>query len=190
MKNVEEKSEIVNIRKEHALQQKKKAREKRELGVFGENVAEFLLCNAGFNKVKNLNREKMNTPYADIYAKRHCKSYVISVKTRHKYQLNGLLNPRYKLEHNCHDKAKVVSEQYGGAIPAWVTIAIDIDTDTLSAYFETLAFLGGNKGVCMKEEATKEYECLAKDIRIDTAKIDKDDYNKLKIARNIEKGGE
>ncbi len=40
-----------------------------------------------------MNTETVNHPFGDICAERGKARYVIGVKTRNKYQANGLLNP-------------------------------------------------------------------------------------------------
>jgi hypothetical protein len=78
----------------------------RSLNALGELLAIKALVDNGFNNIRNLNDQKRNYPYADFYAERGDQKYVISVKTRNRYQNNGHLNDRYKLGTDCKNKAR------------------------------------------------------------------------------------
>lgn len=151
----------------------------KKLGDLGEDLAVILLEKAGFKNIKNLNRERQNRIFADIYAKRDQVSYVISVKARNKYENNGNLNGRYKLGANCYEKSAEIEKEFK-AQAAWVTIAIGIDTGTFDAYFGTLKSLNDNKGVPMTERATSNYEKLAWKEKFEDYGITKDTYKNLK----------
>ena len=161
----------------------KKATRKKKLGDLGELIATTLLKKAGFTDIRNLNLEYQNTPYADILAKRKGKDYVISIKARNKYEVSGVLNSRYKFEDDCYNHAAKISKQYN-AEPAWVSIALDIKKDVFDAYFGLLALLNGNKGIPMTPKATEAYECLACNEPLISVGIKKEEYQKLKNARN------
>ena len=48
----------------------------------------------------------MNEPFADILCEKDDKRYIISVKARNMYQINGKLNSRYNLGSNSYKNAK------------------------------------------------------------------------------------
>ena len=52
----------------------------------------------------------MNAPFADIYCEKDGKSFIISVKTRNKYQKNGKLNDIHNLGTNAYEKVKKSSQ--------------------------------------------------------------------------------
>lgn len=135
----------------------------KRLGYLGEELAEPLLANNGFTNIRNLNHEQMNFAYADFYAERNGTKYVISVKARNKYVFSRneerKINPRYKLGSKCREYAARAEERFG-AVAAWLTIALDVET--YSAYFGLLSSLK-TCGVAMTERATSSYECLARD---------------------------
>jgi hypothetical protein len=132
----------------------------RSLGALGELLAIKTLVDNGFNNIKNLNDQKRNYPYADLYAERGGQKYVISVKTRNRYQNNGRLNNRYKLGTDCESKAKKAELKFK-AMAAWMAISI---FDTLySVYFGTLESLAGKTGIPMDDNDTMKYDCFAKD---------------------------
>lgn len=54
------------------------------LGGWGEEKASKLLKQAGFHSIRNLNVEIPNHLFADIYAERGDKRYIIGVKTRNR----------------------------------------------------------------------------------------------------------
>lgn len=140
----------------------------RLLGEFGEYIlAENLLKRNGFKEIRNLNSEhKTNQPFADIYAERDGKKYVISVKARNKFEKSGKLNSRYKLGENCYKNAEIVSTEFD-ATAAFLAISFEADKQTYSGYFGELAILKGNKGVPVGEKHLSNYECLGKDIKSD-----------------------
>ena len=134
----------------------------RRLGDLGEELAEHLLVTNGFTNILNLNKSKMNQPFADFYAERGGRKYVISVKARNKYEFgSGKLNSRYKLGKKCHEHAKNTSRQFDGAVSAW--LAISLREKTFSAFFGLLESLNGSTGVLMTDKAITNYECLARD---------------------------
>lgn len=131
----------------------------KELGAIGERMAVEYLDHAEFSAISNLNEIKRNYPYADIVATRDGVTYVISVKTRNKYEArSGNLNARYKLGKKCEQMAAYAAENQN-ATPAW--LAIQVDGEYASVYFGTLADLMGNRGIPMTSDAVEQYECLA-----------------------------
>jgi hypothetical protein len=147
------------------------ARRDKVLGHVGERLASDVLARCGFTSIRNLNREKNNFPFADLYAERNSHRYVISVKIRNKFEVSGRLNARYKLGANCYELAERADREMN-AEAAWLAIALE--PHQFSAYFGLLAPLGGNRGIPMTAAATSTYECLAHDQRHDL------DYASLK----------
>jgi len=133
----------------------------KSLGKLGEKIAPFYLQRAGFESVRNLNDEQNNHPFADLLTSRRGVTYLISVKTRNKFEAGSdNLNTRYKLHERAGhaDLIKRLSAKHQ-AVPAW--LAIQIDEDCLSVYFGTVEQLGGNKGISMFADCLPGYECLA-----------------------------
>ena len=133
-------------------------RRTKRLGDFGEQLAIKLLTGAGFTAILNLNKKQPNYPFADLYGERGGERFVISVKTRFKYERLGGLNPRYNLGHDWRRKAHL-AERDEDAIAAWLTIPAD--KDTYSAYFGLVALVEESNGIPMVPEALDYYECLA-----------------------------
>ncbi len=129
----------------------------RSLGALGELLAIKALVDNGFINIKNLNDQKRNYPYADLYAEREGNKYVISVKARNRYENNGRLNSRYNLAADCENKAKKAELKFK-AEAAWM--AISIFDDVYSVYFGTLESLPVKTGIPMGENHTQKYECL------------------------------
>ena len=164
---------------EHSVLDKEVAARWTRLGHLGEFLAIKLLKKAGFSEIRNLNEEQKNKCYADIYAKRDTKAYVISVKTRNKYENNGTLNSRYKLGANCYTKSETAEKDLNSEA-AWIAIAIDVNTGTFDAYFGTLKSLNGNTGELMTARATSKYERLAWKEKLEDHGIEKSIYKDLK----------
>lgn len=131
----------------------KEAARKKSLGELGELYAIKTLVDEHFDKIRNVNDDHMNTCFADIYAEKDGKKYVISVKARNKYQLDRSLNTSYRLGTNAYEKARRVSEEYG-AEPYWM--AVQFDSHSYSVYFGSLECLKGKNaipvGKCEKGE--------------------------------------
>ena len=132
----------------------------RRLGQIGESLAMQKLIDAGFRNVKNLNDLKNNYEFADIYAEKSGKNYVISVKTRRKFERLGGLNAKYNLGKEWK-KTSAAAAKALTAIPAW--IEIQVDGPTFSLYFGLLSLITESNGIPMESEALTFYECLAKD---------------------------
>jgi hypothetical protein len=132
----------------------------KSLGALGELLAIKALVDNGFNKIRNLNDQKRNFPYADLFAEKEDEKYVISVKARNRYEKNGRLNSRYNLGSDCATKAKKAELQFN-ARAAWM--AITIFDDVYSIYFGTLDSLSVKTGIPMGEPHFESYECLVKE---------------------------
>jgi hypothetical protein len=131
------------------------------LGALGEDIAPSYLQRAGFNAVRNLNDDQNNHPFADLIAEREGLTYIISVKTRNKFEArSGNLNSRYKL-YSTPKHVRLIEHLAAlhNATPAW--LAIQIDGERLSIYFGTVEQLHGNKGIPMTQDCLPFYECLA-----------------------------
>ena len=90
------------------------------------------------------------------------KKYLISVKTRNKYENNGKLNSRYKLGRNLSTKIeKALSlPEFSECEPAWLAIAME--EKTCDAYFGLISELEGGNGIPMSVKAFNTYTCFAK----------------------------
>ena len=122
----------------------KEAARKKSLGELGELFALKALVDQKFDKIRNLNDQKMNEKFADIVAEKEGQKYVISVKARNKYQINGKLNTRYNLGSNAYEKAQYVEEKYN-AKAYW--LAVQFDSTSFSIYFGSLASLNDSKAI-------------------------------------------
>ena len=78
----------------------------RFLGVEGERLAAEVLAEHGYENISNLNYHKKNYPFADLYAEKDGKKFVISVKTRNKCTQYGGLNSSYNLGNNAYGNAE------------------------------------------------------------------------------------
>lgn len=96
----------------------------KSLGSLGELIAIKALVDNEFERIKNLNDQKMNFPFGDLLAEKNGKRYLISVKSRNKVQRDGSLNSRYKLGDNCYENAKEACEQYK-AEPCFMAVQFD-----------------------------------------------------------------
>jgi len=137
----------------------------KKLGDLGEYIAEVQLQQKGFKQVKNLNTLKHNSIFADIYAVRDEIKYIFSVKTRNKFENNGSLNSRYKLGARCYEYATLAEKEHD-AQAAWIAVAIDADEGSFNAYWGLLDDLQGNTGILMSVKATKNYNCLTQNSRL------------------------
>ncbi len=122
----------------------KEAARKKSLGELGELFAIKALVDARFDKIRNLNDDHMNTAFADLYAEKDGKKYVISVKARNKYQADGKMNTRYNLGTDTSRKAEEVAKEYN-AEPYWM--AIQFDDKRYSVFFGSLACLDNKKAI-------------------------------------------
>ncbi len=126
------------------MENKKEAARKKSLGELGELFALKALVDKKFDRIRNLNDNKMNEPYADIECEKDGLRYVISVKARNKYQKNGKLNSRYNLGSHVYEKALAAENKYN-ASAYW--IAIQFDHKSFSIYFGSLKELNGSKAI-------------------------------------------
>ncbi len=142
---------------------KKEAQRKKSLGELGELFGIKALVDNLFEKIVNLNDIKMNYPFADLYAEKDGKKYVISIKARNKYQKNGTLNSRYKLGSNAYSKAKEAAKEWK-AEAYWM--AVQFDKKTVSIYFGSLAELNQSNGIPIRKcESGTVGKCLVEDKR-------------------------
>ncbi len=141
---------------------KKEAKRKKSLGELGELFGIKALVDNKFEKIENLNDTKMNYPFADLYAEKDGKKYVISIKARNKYQKNGrTLNSRYKLGSNAYSKAKYAAKEKD-AEAYWM--AVQFDEKTVSIYFGSLADLNQSNGIPLKKCMNRTVgKCLVED---------------------------
>jgi hypothetical protein len=103
---------------------KKEAQRKKSLGELGELFGIKALVDECYDKIRNMNDDKMNFPFADLYGEKEGENRVISIKARNKYQLNGKLNSSYNLGSRCYEKAKIAEEKYN-AKAYWMAIQFD-----------------------------------------------------------------
>jgi len=126
------------------MENKKEAARKKSLGELGELFAIKALVDKKFDRIRNLNDNTMNEPFADIECERDGVRYVISVKARNKYQKNGKLNFRYNLGSAVYNKALSAEKKYN-ATACW--IAVQFDNKSFSIYFGSLKELNGSKAI-------------------------------------------
>ena len=127
-----------------SLENRKEAARKKSLGELGELFAIKALVDQKFDKIRNLNDQKMNEKFADIECEKNGQRFVISVKARNKYQKNGKLNTRYNLGSNVYEKAEYAEKKYN-ATASW--IAVQFDAKSISIYFGKLNELNGSKAI-------------------------------------------
>lgn len=128
------------------IQNKKEALRKKSLGELGELFALKALVDMNFDRIRNVNDDKMNEAFADICCEKDGVKYIISVKARNKFQKNGKLNTRYNLGKNVYSKA-LASEIKYNAKASW--LAIQFDHNSFSIYFGQLDELNGSKAIPM-----------------------------------------
>jgi hypothetical protein len=141
----------------------------KALGNWGEAKAVTLLQHAGFSNVRDMNAERMNHPFGDIYAERLGVRYMIGVKTRNKYQVSGLLNSTYNIKKKGAD-VQTIARRHDAQL-AWVAIQVIPEHHTFWSYFGTITMIeesGERFSIPMRASETPKYECLA-DQKTDTA---------------------
>jgi hypothetical protein len=126
------------------MNNKKEAARKKSLGELGELFALKALVDKKFDRIRNLNDNKMNEKFADIICEKDGLRYVISVKARNKYQKNGKLNSRYNLGADVYEKALSAEKKYN-ASACWM--AIQFDQKSFSIYFGSLKVLNGSRAI-------------------------------------------
>lgn len=122
----------------------KEAARKKSLGELGELFALKALVDKKFDRIRNLNDNKLNEKFADIECEKDGIRYVISVKARNKFQKNGKLNTRYNLGSNAYINSGYAEKKYN-AIACW--LAIQFDNKSFSIYFGTLSELNNSKAI-------------------------------------------
>jgi len=147
------------------LNSKKDYKRKISLGELGELLAIKALVDNGFEKIMNLNDEKRNHAFADLYAKKNGEKMIISVKTRNKYRKRNnpeeelKLNAYYNLLYNNGMKKVDDAKRMYKAIPYWM--AIQLDRFTYSIFLGSLNELEGKKSISLKKcEAGKIGKCF------------------------------
>jgi hypothetical protein len=139
----------------------KEALRKKSLGELGELFAIKALVDNHYEKIINLNDKKMNFPFADLYAEKDGKRFIISVKARNKYQKDHKLNAFYNLGNDAYKKAATATLEYC-AEPHWM--AIQFDQFTFSIYWGSLEELNGKNTIPLAQCAEGKIGiCLAKD---------------------------
>ncbi len=155
----------------------------KKLGDLGEYLAGMVLAKAGFRQIVNLNKERKNTKYFDLTARRGRQSFAISVKARNRFEnsvAGKKLNSRYKLTDDPAIFESEAREKYR-SMPAWIAIPFYIEQGTFDAYFGQLQDLKGNrKGIVINAKAIKMYEVLAKQKKFDGMDISKREVQQLK----------
>jgi hypothetical protein len=126
------------------MENKKEAARKKSFGELGELFAIKALVDKKFDRIRNLNDNKINEPFADIECEKDGVRYVVSVKARNKYQKNGKLNSRYNLGSTVYDKAIAAELKYK-ASACWM--AIQFDHKSFSIYFGSIKELDGSKAI-------------------------------------------
>ncbi len=106
---------------------RKEASRKKSLGELGELFALKALVDNKFDKIRNLNDDRMNEAFADISCEKDGQKFVISVKARNKFQKNHKLNTRYNLGKDVYEKA-LASERKHNAEACWLAIQFDHNT--------------------------------------------------------------
>lgn len=141
----------------------KEALRKKSLGELGELFGIKALVDNSFERVVNLNDKKRNHPFADLYAEKEGKKYVISIKARNKYQRDGTLNAFYNLGKNAYGNAEAAKKKYD-AEAYWM--AIQFDEHRYWIYFGSLTELNHRNAIPLREcEEGKIGVCLVKDKR-------------------------
>lgn len=140
----------------------KEAKRKKALGELGELLGIKTLVDNGFTNIKNLNDEKRNFPFADLYAEKEGKKYVISIKARNQIQKNGKENLFYNLGKNVYVNSKEVMNKYY-AEAYWM--AIPFNENTYSVYFGSLNELNDKHSIPIRKCKSKEIgTCMVNNI--------------------------
>ena len=118
------------------MKEKEEAQRRKDLGDSGEGFAMSLLAKHGFDNIQDLNSVKRNYPFADLYAEKGGKRYVISVKTRQKIGADGKENTEYNLLYDGGDKkAQEIEKEYGKGTAHWLAVQVDDRGNPCAAYF-------------------------------------------------------
>ena len=127
---------------------KKKHYKKKSLGELGELFAIKTLVDNNFDKIRNLNDDHMNEAYADLVCEKDNIKYIISVKARNMYQLNGSVNNHYNIGSNAYENALKAEQKYSGTA-YWM--AIQFDLHHYSVFFGSLKNLNGSKAISISK---------------------------------------
>lgn len=152
------------------------------LGRVGEEIAAACLLQNGFTEVIDLNTVRRNYPFADVMAVKDGVRFFIGVKTRNEMkQGRSALNESYNLILANNARNRILKEQGLSvdqitsmlldevwtlarkveAVPAWITIPVNVTTSTYSAYFGLLEDLGHKRSVPMTMAARARYLALS-----------------------------
>lgn len=129
----------------HKLDSIKEAKRKRSLGELGELFAIKALVDSEFDRIRNLNDERFNYPFFDLSAEKNGEKFLISVKTRNKYQIDGKLNSYYKL--GPKSKMYASSALSEGFVPCW--LSVQFDDEVYSVYLGKIFDLGDRNSIPM-----------------------------------------
>ncbi|MFD1328722.1 hypothetical protein [Mycoplana ramosa] len=156
---------------------------RKRLGNLGERLARALLHQKGFEQITDLNARRPNHPGGDFTSIRNGMPYFISVKARDKYQQNGRLNGGYNVYPT---KVRKAAMSYR-AVPAWVTIQIDVENARYSAYFGRIDELSNPNSVSvpMTPRAVMKYECLAESLTDPEIKSDLSNRAEFRPTRQV-----
>jgi len=92
--------------------ERKEALRKKSLGELGELFGIKALVDNLFERVVNLNDRKMNYPFADLYAEKEGRKFIISIKARNKFQKNHTLNAYYNLGSRAYENAAKAEAEF------------------------------------------------------------------------------
>ena len=142
-------------------EKKKNAKRAKSLSELGKLIALKVLVDNSFKKIVNLNDENPKYPFANLYAEKEGKKYVIKVRTRNKYQKDNTLNAFYKLGGNAYDKALEAMKDLN-AKAYWM--AVQFDEHSYSIYFGSLEELGNKDSIPLRKcEKGEIGTCMVKD---------------------------
>lgn len=91
---------------------RKEAARKKSLGELGELFAIKALVDNEFDRIRNLNDKHLNEAFADIECEKDGIKYIISVKARNRFQMDGTPNSRYNLGTRAYEKAAAAEKKY------------------------------------------------------------------------------
>ena len=134
------------------MNEKQEARRKKSLGELGELFAIKALVDQQFDKIRNLNDTKNNSPFFDLEAEKDGKQYLITVKARNRNQKNGTINSSYKLGKDPQGRVEAATAK--GSIACW--IAVQFDSMDYSLCFGKIEALGSRTRIPMDGKITVE----------------------------------
>lgn len=123
---------------------RKEAARKKSLGELGELFAIKALVDNEFDRIRNLNDRHLNEAFADIECEKDGRKYIISVKARNRFQIDGTLNSRYNLGTRAYENAAAAEKKYK-AKAHWM--AVQFDKTSFSIFFGSLEELGGKRAI-------------------------------------------